>query len=170
MGKSRNWFGIVRKKLFGSLSPQETIIVFHTNNTSTSLFTEETRTPRAVADNNEDTKSEVGNDVALSKEDIAATKVQAFFRGHLWSGEVAEVVEERVVVVEAVMTRECSGIGKKGISGIEEPGEATSSGTRGVREKTGSYSLTLHACTCSLADHSPCTPTPHWIKLIILGS
>ncbi|CAL5371363.1 unnamed protein product [Camellia sinensis] len=83
MGKSRNWFGIVRKKLFGSLSPQETIIVFHTNNTSTSLFTEETRTPRAVADNNEDTKSEVGNDVALSKEDIAATKIQAFFRRHL---------------------------------------------------------------------------------------
>ncbi|KAL7192892.1 hypothetical protein ACSBR2_024661 [Camellia fascicularis] len=83
MGKSRNWFGIVRKKLFGSLSPQETIIVFHTNNTSTSLFTEETRTPRAVADNNEDTKSEVGNDVALSKEDIAAIKIQAFFRGHL---------------------------------------------------------------------------------------
>ncbi|CAL5326533.1 unnamed protein product [Camellia sinensis] len=145
MGKSRNWFGIVRKKLFGSLSPQETIIVFHTNNTSTSLFTEETRTPRAVADNNEDTKSEVGNDVALSKEDIAATKIQAFFRRHLV----------------------CS---KKGISGIEEPGEATSSGTRGVREKTGSYSLKLHACTCSLADHSPCTPTPHWIKLIILGS
>ena len=55
-------------------------------------------------------------------------------------------------------------IGKKGISGIEEPGEAASSGSRGLREKTGTHSPRLHARTCSLADHGSCTPTSKSIK------
>uniref|UniRef100_A0A5B6YHP6 Uncharacterized protein n=1 Tax=Davidia involucrata TaxID=16924 RepID=A0A5B6YHP6_DAVIN len=76
MGKSQSWFGTVRRKFFRS-SPQETIIVLHTSAT----FSEEalsTRVSNAITLSSPPQKRE-----SLSKEDIAAIKIQAFFRGHL---------------------------------------------------------------------------------------
>lgn len=59
--------------------------------------------------------------------------------------------------------------GKTGISSTQKPCEATSFGSRGVREKTSSYSFTVHACPCKIASHNPCSPTPH-VKMIIISS
>lgn len=51
--------------------------------------------------------------------------------------------------------------GKTGISSFEKPCEAASCCSRGVREKTSSYSSTVHACPCQIASHCPSSPAPH---------
>lgn len=103
MGISRKcWFGIFRKKFIRASPRQETIIVLHANNTlASSSFTEEPTTRE------EEEKEEEADDVVvvdryaninalsppatqrqedvmlMSIEDIAATKIQAYFRSHL---------------------------------------------------------------------------------------
>ncbi|XP_052196400.1 protein IQ-DOMAIN 20 [Diospyros lotus] len=77
MGNSRRWFGILRTRPFKT-SPQETVTVFHTIDTTTT-FSQELTTPREAA-SAELTASEKKK---LSKEDDAAIKIQALFRGHL---------------------------------------------------------------------------------------
>ncbi|KAI5684031.1 hypothetical protein M9H77_05259 [Catharanthus roseus] len=69
----RNWF---RRKLFRSSSPphQETLIILH-NNTSSGSFTE-TETATTA-------RRSVETPRFLSKEELAAIKIQSSFRGHL---------------------------------------------------------------------------------------
>ncbi|KAK9284524.1 hypothetical protein L1049_023699 [Liquidambar formosana] len=89
MAMSRSWFGVVRKKLFRSSSPHtSTIIVRHTNATSTSLSKEltlkESEEITSLKDGNgpnEGTSSSKRKD--LWKQEIAAIKIQAIFRSHL---------------------------------------------------------------------------------------
>ncbi|RVW51762.1 Protein IQ-DOMAIN 14 [Vitis vinifera] len=83
MGTSRNWFGIVRTKFFTS---SKTITVRHI--ATSPSYNEEPDVTEGGA-----IYSEEPNDGApclpsprkkdLTKEDIAATKIQAIFRGHL---------------------------------------------------------------------------------------
>ncbi|CAK9182898.1 unnamed protein product [Ilex paraguariensis] len=141
MGTSRrSWFAIVRER-FARPSPRETIIVLHTNNTITASFSEEDATTRE-----EDLNTQIiqlGNPIAvsssstqkefLSEERIAAIKVQAHFRG------------------------------KKGISSPEVSCEATSYSSWGVREKTGSYSFALHACSCPVTSQCSGTAAPEQV-------
>ncbi|KAK3029142.1 hypothetical protein RJ639_039697 [Escallonia herrerae] len=98
MGTSRSkkkgsWFGIVRKTFFKA-SPHETIIVLHTNNTSSSFGEEATATAAARKEEGSDEIIEVKNIGAspsltemnelLSEEEvIAAIVIQAYFRRHL---------------------------------------------------------------------------------------
>ncbi|XP_057460160.1 protein IQ-DOMAIN 20 [Actinidia eriantha] len=80
MGKS--WFGIVRR--FLRPSPPETTIVLHT--TTTTIMEE--NTPKSD-ENNVALSSSPTHKKELSKEDIAATKIQAIFRGILQSYDMA---------------------------------------------------------------------------------
>ncbi|KAL2551246.1 IQ-domain 20 [Forsythia ovata] len=78
MGIPRNnWFGfgIVRRKL-SRPSPRETGIVLDTNNTSTGSYDE------AKTGSSSECNMNAGSDF-FSREDLAATTIQAFFRGHL---------------------------------------------------------------------------------------
>ncbi|XP_059644193.1 protein IQ-DOMAIN 20-like [Cornus florida] len=92
MGKSQNWFGVIRRKLF-RYSHHETVIVLHANNTTTTTSFTEDATATEDAVNREITKSEAAfsspsssptpKKELLSDEDIAAMKIQASFRAHL---------------------------------------------------------------------------------------
>ncbi|XP_059624645.1 protein IQ-DOMAIN 20-like [Cornus florida] len=90
MGKSQNWFGVIRRKLF-RYSHHETVIVLHANNTTTTTSFTEDATATEDAVNREITKSEAAfsspsscpKKELLSEEDIAAMKIQASFRAHL---------------------------------------------------------------------------------------
>ncbi|KAM7516079.1 hypothetical protein LguiA_005662 [Lonicera macranthoides] len=90
MGMSKNWVAVVRRKFFRP-SPRETIIILHTNDT-TSNFSQEDAATREDAVSREDAQNDMATfavsttqreELVLSKEDIAAIKIQAYFRRHL---------------------------------------------------------------------------------------
>ncbi|XAR58028.1 hypothetical protein NMG60_11026362 [Bertholletia excelsa] len=75
----RHWFGAVRRKLFRS-SPKETVVVFHTNTTTS--FTGEA-TPRDSQGRNDVAFPPSDQKKELIEQDLAAVRIQSFFRGHL---------------------------------------------------------------------------------------
>lgn len=80
MGTSRNLFKLIRRKFVRS-SPRD-IIVVHTDDNSSNRLEEETI---IFEDPNSAPASTVSipQKQLLTKQDIAAIKIQAFFRGHL---------------------------------------------------------------------------------------
>lgn len=63
--------------------------------------------------------------------------------------------------------------GTTGISSAQEPCEATSVGSWGVREETDTYSLALHARTCPVTgqgSHTPAAPAGLMIHQLPLTS
>ncbi|KAH7519868.1 hypothetical protein FEM48_Zijuj08G0082900 [Ziziphus jujuba var. spinosa] len=80
MATSRNWFKLIRRKFVRSSARD--IIVVHTEDSSSNLheetiILEHPNSPPASTDSTTPQKQ------VLTKQDIAAIKVQAFFRGHL---------------------------------------------------------------------------------------
>lgn len=80
MATSRNWFKLIRRKFVRSSARD--IIVVHTEDSSSNLheetiILEHPNSPPASTDSTTPQKQ------VLTKQDIAAIKIQAFFRGHL---------------------------------------------------------------------------------------
>uniref|UniRef100_A0A7N2M2T3 Uncharacterized protein n=1 Tax=Quercus lobata TaxID=97700 RepID=A0A7N2M2T3_QUELO len=127
---SQNLFNIVRRKF--RKTPHRDIILSHTNTCARSS-TDEAIVPEETINfenaNGAACSIQLSKKKDLTKEDIAAIKIQTSFRGHL--------------VLHPTRTT--------GISSTQEPGEAASSGSWGMCEETGTYSPALHARTCSIA-------------------
>ncbi|KAJ7953189.1 Protein IQ-DOMAIN 14 [Quillaja saponaria] len=77
MGVSQNWLRIIRTKFFRSSNRD--IISLRSSPSKEAILTDETPTPNVVDLFSTPTLPEQ----VLSNEDIAANKIQAFFRGHL---------------------------------------------------------------------------------------
>ncbi|BBH08074.1 IQ-domain 20 [Prunus dulcis] len=122
----------------GSRSSNRDIIVVYTN-TSPSTHEESARYQDL---NGSASSSSSSTKKFLSHEDIAAIKLQAFFRGHLVCDDLNNLT------------------GQASISSTEEPGEAASLGSWGVCAETSTYGSTLHACACPVAGQGPCTAAP----------
>ncbi|CAB4287879.1 unnamed protein product [Prunus armeniaca] len=135
MGSYRKWFKTIRRKL-GRSSNRDIIVVY--TNTSPSTHEESAR----YQDLNGSASSSSHTKKFLSHEEIAAIKLQAFFRGHLVCDDLNNLT------------------GQASISSTEEPGEAASLGSWGVCAETSTYGSPLHACACPVAGQVPCTAAP----------
>lgn len=83
MGAARNWFNTVRKK-FMIRSPQRDITILHYSGNLSDDHQSMIR--EATADfHNNDVSASSFQRKQLTREDIAATKIQSVFRGHLVS-------------------------------------------------------------------------------------
>ncbi|EXC35282.1 hypothetical protein L484_026604 [Morus notabilis] len=155
MGTSpSSWFKLVafRIRNFGKRSPRDIIVVY--DNTTPASQQDQAianNIPTEDDDNDDDDDDEetanlIGPTLTqlqasstlqeriLTKEDTAATKIQALFRAHLlW------------LLTMAYDGFEIS-TGKTCVSGAEESGEAASYGSRSACEETGAHSSALHAC------------------------
>ncbi|KAJ0097408.1 hypothetical protein Patl1_29193 [Pistacia atlantica] len=86
MGKSRNWFGLIRRK-FNRVSHRE-ITIFHSPNPSQEAIIGVAEEISEEIANSGNRRSSVSLTTSFKKkeltmEDIAAIKIQANFRGHL---------------------------------------------------------------------------------------
>ncbi|OVA15988.1 hypothetical protein BVC80_1823g46 [Macleaya cordata] len=137
MGARWKWVGVVRRKLAKS-QPQNTIIVVHINNSRSLREDEEeehekhdqksscerTVESKEVAGGNWEKVDDDDVDAAslarknkLAQEQVAAIKIQSFFRG------------------------------KTGISSTKEPGEGAGIVSWGAREEAATLGPALHGCT-----------------------
>ncbi|KAH7566209.1 hypothetical protein ACOSP7_022578 [Xanthoceras sorbifolium] len=82
MGVSRNWFNVVRRKFI--TKSQRDITILHSPSPSQEAIII-TKFPEAAVNSDEDISSASSTipKKEFSKEDIAAVKIQAVFRGHL---------------------------------------------------------------------------------------
>ncbi|XP_039012348.1 protein IQ-DOMAIN 1 [Hibiscus syriacus] len=77
MGTARNWFNTVRKKFIKS-SHQRDIVILHSENLSRQPMIKEARDFPTSAPSTSSSQT-----THLTREDIAAIKIQSIFRGHL---------------------------------------------------------------------------------------
>lgn len=173
MGSSSNWFGRIRRKFVRS-SNREIIVIC--SNTSPSSHEERADYEVLTREDALSTTSSFRTrERCLTKEDIAAIKIQAFFRGqlvhninptHLFSMQTSLFMRKVLQCLHKIWKPPlvCDDLkqltGKTSISSTQEPGEAASTGSRSVCEETSTCSYAMHACTCPVASQGSCPAAP----------
>nr|XP_008380923.2 uncharacterized protein LOC103443805 isoform X2 [Malus domestica] len=120
MGTTRKWFRTIRRKLVRS-SNRDIIVVY--TNTTPSTHEESSRYEELEDITSSSSSFEKR---IFTKENIAAIRLQAFFRGHLVCDDLNNLT------------------GQASVSSTEEPGEAAGVGSWSVCAETGTYSSALH--------------------------
>ncbi|RXH74953.1 hypothetical protein DVH24_029674 [Malus domestica] len=156
MGTTRKWFRTIRRKLVGSSNRD--IVVVHTNTTPSthdeSAWYEKIHGIASSSSSFVASSPSAFERRIFTKEDTAAIRLQAFFRGHL----------VHYPNFFALMDDNCDDLnnltGQASVSSTEEPGEAAGVGSWGVCAETGTYSSVLHALDGPVAGQGSCTAAP----------